>query len=123
MPVEGFIPVRPAEGIERLHLLQFRFFQPFASSRYDPLRVLKARIEYTNFGSTMASSRYDPLRVLKVRYRIAARQWSEGFIPVRPAEGIERYRRRRCTCTSRQKASSRYDPLRVLKVSPRHKAM
>ncbi len=63
----GFIPVRPAEGIERFGRVDVRFLANQASSRYDPLRVLK------DFGESpggteqiLASSRYDPLRVLKV---------------------------------------------------------
>ncbi len=60
-----------------------------ASSRYDPLRVLKVLYHQNEFIRGYASSRYDPLRVLKDRRVLAFAFATTRFIPVRPAEGIE----------------------------------
>ncbi len=88
-----------------------------ASSRYDPLRVLKAVARRGGLPLLPASSRYDPLRVLKVcdqalgGIRCAA---SSRYDPLRVLKEAC------CICRSGcVGASSRYDPLRVLKVAHR----
>src|SRR5690348_1229280 len=61
------------------------------STRYDPLRVLKARSgSLTASVSPQVSTRYDPLRVLKASETRIMCNARIGFNPVRPVEGIER---------------------------------
>ncbi len=111
----SFIPVRPAEGIERSGIDRLMVEEASASSRYDPLRVLKEdKINHNANSQREASSRYDPLRVLKgcvlSRQPLCVSPASSRYDPLRvlkerlPPVRLPGYQ-----------ASSRYDPLRVLK--------
>jgi len=104
------------------------------------LRVLKVQNHLWGTPAWFASSQDDPLRVLKVVHDAKARrQLHHSFIPGRPVEGTESWRKRSSSCSWRPgfipgrpvegtesecgsrygggplRASSQDDPLRVLK--------
>ena len=89
-----------------------------ASTRFDPLRVLKHHlIAQGEVEECEASTRFDPLRVLKHRVISRFKTSRISFNAIRPAEGIET-EMILGQPHSLLSASTRFDPLRVLKHDP-----